>query len=168
MIRRVLLASLLVLVGAGAANAQPTVFLVRHAERADGGKPADGGMMAADPDLSAAGRARAVSLATVLQDAKISAIFTTELKRTIQTAEPLAKALGLPIVQVPGKDLAGLVKKISAASGNVLVVGHSNTVPEALTLLGVNETVTIGDEDFDNLFVVTAGSSPSLVRLRYR
>jgi broad specificity phosphatase PhoE len=168
MIRRVLLASLLVLAGAGAADAQSTVFLVRHAERADGGKPADGGMMAADPDLSAAGRARAASLATVLKDAKISAIFTTELKRTSQTAEPLAKALGLPIVQVPGKDAAGLAKKLAAASGNVLVVGHSNTVPEVLKLLGVKETVTIGDEEFDNLFVVTAGTAPTLVRLRYR
>ena len=58
--------------------------------------------MAADPDLSEAGRARAASLATALKDAGIVAIFTTEFKRTQQTAEPLAKALGLTVKVVKG------------------------------------------------------------------
>ena len=88
--------------------------------------------MAADPDLSEAGRARAQSLADVLKDAKITAIFATEFKRTQQTAAPLAKALG-----THGDD--GHVEDDSRRSsrssrpptGNVLVVGHSNTVPES-------------------------------------
>ena len=44
-----------------------------------------------DPDLSDAGRARAESLANVLKDAGITAIYATELKRTQQTAAPLAR-----------------------------------------------------------------------------
>src|SRR5438045_7579771 len=66
-----------------ATAAQSTIFFVRHAEKAGGGGD--------NPDLSEAGRARAESLATVLKDADISAIYTTELKRTQQTAAPLAK-----------------------------------------------------------------------------
>lgn len=167
MIRRSLAAILLSLACVAAADAQSTIFLVRHAERADGGT-APAGMMTADPDLSAAGQARAAALAAVLKDAKITAIFTTELKRTRQTAAPLATALGLAVTQLPSTDLPALVKRLEAASGNVLVVGHSNSVPETIKLLGIDDTITIGDQEFDNLFVISRTSRPSLVRLRYR
>jgi hypothetical protein len=62
----------------------------------------------------------------------------------------------VPVTEYPPDDTAGLVAKIkSAAKGGVLVVGHSNTVPEILRALGVTETVTLGDGDFGDLFVVT-------------
>src|SRR5687768_4885178 len=133
---RRLVLSLAFLFFAVPAAAQPLVFVVRHAERADtasGGAP----MMATDPDLSEAGHARAQSLAAALKDARITAIFVTPYKRTQQTAEPLAKALGLQPTAIDPKDAAGLIEKIKAAHGNVLVVGHSNTVPDVLTRLGV-------------------------------
>jgi broad specificity phosphatase PhoE len=162
---RAICACLLILAGAATAAAQSTVFLVRHAERADGGA---GNMQTADPDLSEAGRARAESLATLLKDAKITTIITSEFKRTRQTAAPVAAALGIEPVQVPSKDLAALVRRIGAAKGNVLVVGHSNSVPDTLKELGVREAVTIGEQDFDNLFVVARGARPTLVRLHYK
>jgi phosphohistidine phosphatase SixA len=151
--------------------AQPTVFLVRHAERADS-EPGKSPSMSEDPDLSDAGRARAASLATLLRDAGITAIFTTEYKRTQQTAAPLAKALGLTVTVVSSKNAADLVKQIKAlvgtGTGNVLVVGHSNTVPEVIKALDVPTTVTIGDDDFDNLFLLRPGQPSSLLRLHYR
>jgi broad specificity phosphatase PhoE len=149
------------------AAAQSVVFAVRHAERADAsGTPPN--MTASDPDLSAAGHARAKSLAAMLKDAKITAIFTSEFKRTLQTAEPLAKEINVKIEQVSSKDSAALLKRVRAAKGNVLVVGHSNTVPELLKSLGAQEAVTIGDQDFDNLFLLIRNVQPRLVRLHYR
>lgn len=161
------LAVLLTLAVAVPAFAEKTVFLVRHAERADtaSGTPP---VMAADPDLSEAGRARAASLATVLKDAGVTEIYVTEFKRTQQTAEPLAKALGLTVKTVSSKNTPELVKRIKSAKGNVLVVGHSNSVPEVIKGLGVSSSIEIGDGDFDNLFVLTSGSTPTLVRLHYR
>ena len=52
---------------------------------------------------------------------------------------------------------------------SALVAGHSNTVPELLTALGVKETVTIADDEYDNLFVVTLDSAGRtwLKRLRF-
>jgi phosphohistidine phosphatase SixA len=145
----------------------PTIFLVRHAERADAGR---GGppMTGADPPLSTAGRARAKALAVVLKDAGIAEIYATELKRTQRTAAPTAAARGLTVKTVAADDVAGLVAKLKAATGNVLVVGHSNTVPEIIKSLGVNTPVTIADAEFDNLFVVVQGVSPRLLRLHYR
>ena len=161
--RHVLAACLLVLTAVTSAAAQPAVFLVRHAERASsGGTPAGG------PELTPEGKARAASLAKMLNDAKITTIFTSELTRTKQTAQPLADALKITPTVVPAADTPALVKQIRAAKGNVLVVGHSNTVPEILKALGVSESVTIADSEFDNLFVVIAATPPKFVRLRYR
>ena len=164
--RRFVLSVLLLLVAVPAA-AQQLVFVVRHAERADAGAGASP-MMATDPDLSEAGRARAESLAMALKDAKIAAIFVTPYKRTQQTAEPVAKASGVPITAVDPKDAAGLIAKVKATSGNVLVVGHSNTVPDILTRLGITDAPKLGDNDYDNLFVVVGGEKPSLVRLHFK
>jgi broad specificity phosphatase PhoE len=124
--------------------------------------------LGADPDLSAAGRARAESLASVLKDAHITAIYATEFKRTQQTAAPLAKALGLTVKIVTPKSAAALIEQLKTERSNVLVVGHSNTVPDVIKDLGVTTRVTIGEDDFDNLFLVTTGARPSLLRLHYR
>lgn len=148
-------------------SAAQTVLIVRHAERADAGT---GGatMMATDPELSEAGRARAESLATALEDAGITAIFVTEYKRTQQTAAPLSKKLGVPFQTVPSRDAEGLVAKVKAAKGNVLIVGHSNTVPAIIKRLGIEAQVTIGESDYDDLFIATPGPPPALLRLHYR
>jgi broad specificity phosphatase PhoE len=153
---------------APSALAQGTIFLVRHAERAD----TAAGTTTTDPSLSDPGRARAVSLATLLKDAGITAIFVTEYKRTRETAAPLADALGIVPTVIAQNGLKALIAKLRSTAGNVLVVGHSNTLPEMMKELGVSPP-TIGDADFDNLFMVMLGQpsgdqGPRLIRLHYR
>ncbi len=154
-------------VTAGSAYAQQSVILVRHAERADS-KPGAAPAMASDPDLSDAGRARAAALAATLKDASIAAIISTEYKRTQQTAAPLAKALGLPVTAIKASEHANVVKAVRAAAGNVLVVGHSNTIPDIIKALGAPPPEAIGDDEYDNLYVVTLGTPPSVVRLHFK
>lgn len=148
------------------AAAQQAIFVVRHAERADasaGGSP----MMGTDPDLSEAGKTRAQALAAILKDAGITAIFTTQYKRTQQTAEPLAKALGIQPTVVPANDVPALIGRVKNG-GNALVVGHSNTVDQVVAQLGVADSIKLADDEYDNLFVVFRGEKPTLVRLRFR
>lgn len=156
-----------VLTLAADAAAQQPVLVVRHAERADAGT---GGatMMGTDPGLSDIGRARAQSLATALKDTGITAIFVTEYKRTQQTAEPLAKSLGIQPTVVTAKDVQGLVKRVRAASGPILIIGHSNTIPEILGKLGVETPPKLADSDYDDLFVVSRADKSVLIRLHYR
>jgi phosphohistidine phosphatase SixA len=163
---RFVLAFVLLTGVASSATAQPTIFLVRHAERADAGT-SGAGMMATDPGLSDAGRARAESLARMLKDAGVVAIYTTEFKRTQQTAAPLAKALGIDATTIPANTPTTLLEALKSARGNVVVVGHSNTVPDLLRGLGVTPVVKIDDNEFDNLFVVTMGAKPTMVRLHF-
>ena len=146
--------------------AQQTVYVVRHAERADAGAGAT--TMATDPDLSDAGRARAQALAATLKDAGVTLILVTEYKRTQQTAEPLAKLLGVQPSVVNAKDSPGLLEKVKAATGPVLIVGHSNTIPEILAKLGVENPPKLADGDYDNLFIVSGSEKRTLLRLHFR
>jgi broad specificity phosphatase PhoE len=142
--------------------AQDAIFVVRHAERAD---------TSADSPLSPTGEARAGRLAALLKDAGITQIYTTDLKRTIQTGAPLAHALHLVPHALKAADPAALLAQLHAASPHdrILVVGHSNTVPALLEALGVSPAITLEDAEYDNLFLVVPqpGASPRLVRFRF-
>ena len=104
----------------------------------------------------------------MLRDSKISVIYTTEFKRTQQTAAPLAKALGLTVTTLPAENQAALVGKLRTSTATSLVVGHSNTILDIIKALGITEPVNIPDSDYDNLFVVVLGEKPCLIRLHYR
>ena len=144
---------------APAANATPVIFLVRHAEKATTGGN--------DPDLSVAGRKRAEALAHILKDAQITAVFVTEFKRTQETAAPTAKAAQVNPTVVPANDISGLVAKLRALNGNALVVGHGNTIPELVKGLGITTPVSIPEDDYTEIFVVSVGDKPQLLRLHY-
>ncbi len=141
------------------ASAQPVVVIVRHAEKAaSGGK---------DPDLSPAGRARAEALARILKDSGITAIFTSEFKRTQETAAPTATSAHVTPTVVAAKDTAGLVAKLHQLNGNALLVGHGDTIPNIIKALGINSSINIPDADYSELLIVTLGDKPQLFRLHY-
>ena len=141
------------------ASAQPVVVIVRHAEKAASG--------AKDPDLSPAGRARAEALARILKDSGITAIFTSEFKRTQETAAPTATSAHVTPTVVAAKDTAGLVAKLHQLNGNALLVGHGDTIPNIIKALGINSSINIPDADYSELLIVTLGDKPQLFRLHY-
>jgi broad specificity phosphatase PhoE len=135
------------------------IFVVRHAEKESQAK---------DAALSDVGRARATCLASTLRDSGITRIFVSEFQRTQKTANPLAELAKLPPTVIAAADTASLIAaaKNATASGNVLIVAHSNTIPVILERLGVRK-VGVPDDEFDRLFIVTVGPSPSLATIRY-
>ncbi len=141
------------------ANAAPVIFLVRHAEKASTGGN--------DPDLSLAGQKRADTLARILRDSQITAVFVTEFKRTQETAAPTAKAAHLSPTVVPANDIGALVEKLRALNGNALVVGHGNTIPDLLKALGIAISVSIPEDDYTEIFAVSVGDAAQLLRLHY-
>lgn len=156
------------LAASAAAAQQPTVvYVVRHAERADTTR---------DPGLSPEGEARALALADALRDANVTAIITTQFRRTAQTAAPLAQARGLtPQVAQAGRDVPAHARAIAemvrtrSAAGAVLVVGHSNTINAIVGALGGPVIASYCDSDYDNLLIVTiqATGEVSLARGLY-
>jgi broad specificity phosphatase PhoE len=150
---------LLVFVTVSIASAQPVVVIVRHAEKVTNG--------GSDPDLSSAGRTRADALARILKDSGITGIFTSEFKRTQETAAPTATSAQLTPTVVAAKDTAALVAKLHQLNGNALVVGHGDTIPNLVKALGINVSVNIPDADYSELLIVTLGDKPQLFRLHY-
>lgn len=144
-----------------ASPSEPTiVYLVRHAERAEDGTN--------DPPISDAGEDRAHLLADMLRDAGIERVHTTDYERTRATAAPLIERLGLPVETYDGGDLAGLAERIRADGGRHLVVGHSNTTPDAVAALRGEPGPPIGEMEYDRLYVVTlTGDGASTVILRF-
>jgi broad specificity phosphatase PhoE len=133
------------------------VILLRHAERQAGGT---------DPSLSAAGRRRAKLLAEMLAGSGVGAIFTSEFKRTKETAAPIAQRLGLTPAEIDD-DIAAAAQEVRSAAERVLVVGHSDTVPALISKLG-GPQVTIADTEFDRLFVLHVGNTAAdLLSMKY-
>jgi phosphohistidine phosphatase SixA len=136
------------------ARCRPTALLVRHADVAPGG---------GNPPLTVAGQTRAAALAHAAGSAGVSTIIVSSLLRTQQTAAPAAAALGITpdVVTEPADILAAIAARPVVST--VLVVGHTNTVPGVIS--GMNgPAVTIGETEFDNLFVLARGH---LTHLRY-
>jgi len=147
--------------------AAAAVFVVRHAEKQteENGK---------EVPLSDTGRARAARLASILRDAKILAIYSTDTVRTLATAEPLAKSIHVTPALYDAspeatKALADRIRR-EHASDNVLVVGHSNTVGPLVQALGCTEPVDVKGPEYDGLWVVVPAASgvsgSILLRLR--
>ncbi len=151
MIRLLVRAVVALTLAAPVAVAQPqavTVFVVRHAEK---------GPEQPDPSLTPAGAARAAALATMLHDARITAIFASQYKRTQETAAPLATAAGVPVQVIDAGKTDALIAAIKALPGGhrALVVSHSNVVPAIVELLTGEKIAELTDADYDRLYVVT-------------
>ena len=143
-----------------------TVFLVRHAEKA--GDPSE-----RDPVLSDAGFARAQTLAHMLSEVGISAIYSTPYIRTQETVRPLANRLGLemkvtPVSRTLIEDMAVILRHEHPGEV-VLVVGHSNTIPPLVNALGAGRYENLSEEEYDDLFMVSlrADGTASVLRLHY-
>ena len=137
------------------ANPEPlTVYLVRHAEKIDHGD---------DPGLTAEGSARAAALARALGDANIEHVHSSDTIRTRDTASPAAAAWSMEVELYDPRDLPALVEKLRSMGGTHLVVGHSNTTPEAVGLLGGDPGPEIEEAtEYDRLYIVTVGQDGSV------
>jgi broad specificity phosphatase PhoE len=160
-----LIALVVLLLAPSLASAQQLVIVVRHAERADGG--AMSATKQTDPLLSGEGEARAKRLATMLRESGIAAIYATEYKRTQDTAKPIAERLGLKVQSHKAQDTAGLVAMLKAAHAKdvVLVVGHSNSMPDVIKALG-GPAIKIPDDEYDTIYFLVPATG-TLSKIRY-
>ncbi len=149
-------------------QATTTIIFVRHAEQTNHDE--------SDPSLSEAGQARAAELTRQLVDADvvagIDAIYSTPFKRTQETARPLADALNIPINTYDASDTEQVLEDIQRDHKGkiILVVGHSNTVPELIANLGASKNVpAIAKYEFDNIYIISIPwfGKTKTIRLRY-
>lgn len=144
-----------------------TIILVRHAEK-DTDTPRD-------PDLTAAGSARAVALADALLDMRIDHVITSEFQRTRATALVVASHAGLTPQVIPAgtgeeamQAVVGAVKARPAGE-SILIVGHSNTIPRLVGALGGSKIPDLKEYEYDSIFVLilNPGDPARTMRLRF-
>lgn len=164
---RALLLLVALLLPAPAAAQAGTIILARHAEKA---------APSGDPELTPEGLRRAEALAQVVADVRLTAILTTQFRRTWLTAAPAARAAGIAptVLTATGnltEDAAAVARAIDAlpAGSIVLVVGHSNTLGPIIGALGGPTLPDLCDGEHATLFTLVrpAAGPPHLLRSRY-
>jgi len=139
--------------------AGPAYYVVRHLNTPAGEQ---------DPDLIPEGQRTAAILAGWFRRDAPRAIYVSDFRRTRQTAAPLAARLGLtPIVYDPA-DTPALVARVRATPGPVLIVGHSNTVPDIVEQLGGTRPAALVHEDFGDIWRIGPGGATIRTRIAPR
>ncbi len=129
-----------------------TFYIVRHAEKATAAPN-----MSSDVPLSEAGEKRATALKELLKNKDVRYIFSTQTIRTSTTGKPLGEATKVPVQFYSPRDTTDkfILRLKSITKGNVLIVGHSNTVDDLVNkMMGQNILTDLPDTEYDNLFIV--------------
>ena len=134
------------------------IFLVRHAEKQAGD----------NPSLTAAGELRAATLAEIMSKKGLTHIHSTNYKRTLETAAPIAQLSGVEIQLYDPSKLDAFADDLRSTVGVHLVVGHSNTTPDLALALGGDPGDSIDEKnEYDRLYVIDLdpdGPSSSIER----
>ena len=141
-----LLALLFLNISFGQSNST-TYYFIRHAEKIDSSQ---------NPDLSEKGLKRAELWNKIFSEINFDEIYSTDYKRTLQTASPTATTKKIEIKLYNPKTInIGSFKKETLGK-KVLIVGHSNTTPKFINnIINQNLFSDIEDETFGNLYIVT-------------
>ncbi|HRD58230.1 MAG TPA: phosphoglycerate mutase family protein [Ferruginibacter sp.] len=127
-----------------------TLYIVRHAEKDTGTNPA----------ISTAGKQRAGDLYRSLKNKKIDLIMASQYRRTGMTADSIRLYQGIDSIQYKadesGDDFLKTLLQRAGKAKNILVVGHSNTLPAIIRKAGVTtfSIKELPETEFDNLFMV--------------
>ena len=136
--------------GNSSSDACSTFYLIRHAEkiRIDSSDR--------DPDLNQKGVVRAEKWKDYFLDKNISKIYSTNYKRTLNTIKPIAQEINFDaIIYSPSKiEFKSFIE--SNIGNNILIVGHSNTIPDFVNrLINNNIYSQIDDSNNSNLYIVS-------------
>jgi broad specificity phosphatase PhoE len=132
-------------------KAQPAeVYIMRHLQKADASK---------DPPLSQEGIVNSERVAELLEKRGIKAVFATDTSRAEQTGAPLARRIGVPVTNYDPRNVPVLVAAVRAVAGNVLIVGHSNTVPDLVAAFAGAKPAPLTEQNYGTIYQVTSGSS---------
>ena len=120
----------------------PSFYVMRHLQKAEGEAP----------PLSAEGQANARRLIGFFAADPPRVVYVSTTRRAYETAAPVARKLRLKVRRYDPGDTNGLVAKVLAERGPVLVVGHSNTVPEIVARLGGERPAPLAETDFGDIW----------------
>lgn len=126
---------------------QQTWYFVRHFEK----------QLGDNPSLTETGKARAIALSAFFSDKPLNQVYSTNYNRTIETASPIAELKSLDIQVYDPKRLTEFASELKTQD-HVLIVGHSNTTPELMNLMG-DASITIEETEYGTIYVLKSKNS---------
>ena len=139
-----------------------TFYFIRHAEkdRTDPENP--------DPELNQEGLNRAIRWAEVFDPIPLDVIYSTNYERTSMTAAPTSVKKQINIKYYDPDSMEIEQFKLENEGNNVLVVGHSNTIPEFVNrMIEIQKYEDMDDSDNSSLFIVRIiDGIPTDIRLK--
>ena len=126
-----------------------TIYLVRHAEKQT---------LISDPPLTSCGEKRAVALKEFWSDIPIDAVYSTDYKRTMSTAAPVADAKNLEIQIYAPHALKALKETLMTKQQDAIVVGHSNTTGVLAGLLIGKEMGSFDESIYNRIYQVVVSN----------
>jgi len=98
---------------------------------------------------------RAEALPGALADVMPGFIYSSEYTRTQQTVAPLSKAWGRDIsIKTAQEPQLQIEVALSHCDQNVVIAGHSNTIPHLISLFGIQDEISIEDNQYGDLFII--------------
>ena len=126
-----------------------SVYLIRHAEKIRTDKNER------DPLLNKSGLLRAKKWSEIFEKIEINKILSTDTKRTISTVIPTSKEKKIKIELYRPEEINYESFLEKNKGKKVLIVGHSNTIPETTNILIKNKFYDhIEDNNNSNLYFV--------------
>lgn len=130
------------------ADTNRQIFLSRHMEKASSGQ---------DPALSPCGVAQAQAFATQLKDIALPHLMHTPFLRTQQTAQAFLKA-DRQLLSYDPRQVEALINELKSKTGNVLVIGHSNTIPLLVEKMTGQTVAPLKEQDYGRIYILTEQS----------
>ena len=122
-------------------------YFIRHAEKADSSK---------NPDLSEKGVERAQEWKALFSEINFDAVYSTNFNRTLQTIQPIVAGNNQLLKIYNPKMIDVELFKKETQGKTILIVGHSNTVPNMVNqIIKENKYVDIAENQFGNLYIIT-------------
>tara|TARA_B100000575_G_scaffold48411_1_gene35331 strand:+ start:3185 stop:3685 length:501 start_codon:yes stop_codon:yes gene_type:complete len=126
-----------------------SVYLIRHAEKVRTNKNEK------DPLLNEKGILRAQKWSEIFEKTEINKILSTDTKRTISTVIPTSEEKKIKIDIYRPEEITYESFMEENKGRKVLIVGHSNTIPETTNILIKNKFYNqIEDKNNSNLYFV--------------
>jgi 2,3-bisphosphoglycerate-dependent phosphoglycerate mutase len=134
-----------------------SLYLIRHAEQK---------IDQDDPGLTQCGKFRAKQLASILEHAKVTKIYSTRYQRTMATAAPLAQQQKLAIKNYAPNKLEQLAWQLMKEKENAVVFGHSNTTPQLAELISQISVLPMTEKQYRGIYQISVSNkNPQLTLL---
>lgn len=141
-----------------------TYYLIRHAEKEMEDSENE------DPYLSDKGTDRALLYERIFMNITFDQIYSTNTKRTLQTVTPIGMDNNTEVRIYDSKDLVNDDFLKETLGKNVLIVGHSNTIPKIANELIKDEYFQeMEDKDYGSVYVITlagTGKKAEIINLK--